>query len=33
LRLIERIVKARRGTIGIEWQDAGLAVTLSFRLA
>ena len=32
LALIERIVRARRGTLNIEWRDHGLTVTLSFAL-
>jgi PAS domain S-box-containing protein len=33
LRLIDRIVRARRGTIDLTWTDSGLAVQLTFRLA
>ena len=32
LRLIERIVRARRGTLDIEWKDYGLTVSLRFPL-
>jgi two-component sensor histidine kinase len=32
LRLMERIVRARRGTLAMEWTDAGLIVRLGFRL-
>lgn len=32
LKLIERIVRARRGNLAIAWHDAGLTVTLEFSL-
>ena len=31
LRLMDRIVRARRGSIEFDWHDAGLTVTLTFR--
>ncbi|MDO7843948.1 PAS domain-containing protein [Sphingomonas immobilis] len=33
LRLIERIMRARRGTIATAWRDDGLVVTLTFLLS
>jgi PAS domain S-box-containing protein len=32
LKLIDRIMRARRGTIGTAWRDDGLTVTLTFSL-
>ena len=32
LQLIERIVRARNGSLAIDWRDQGLKVTLQFRL-
>jgi two-component sensor histidine kinase len=31
LKLIDRIVRARKGSLGIEWHDHGLKVTLAFQ--